>query len=644
MGQMEPLSKGRSFARWTTPTRPGDFEQPQARSERRLRSARPFPADDQTLRVLLIEDNPGDADWVEEHLSELGNCQVEITRAPRLEEGLRELISQAFDAVIVDLSLPDASPAQTLAHIRKTRESVAIVVLSGSEDDHMRREALRSGAQEFLTKGTSDGLNLGRCLLAAVDRHRGQSSQRQLQRWMAATPEAVIVADESGRVQFVNAAAMQLFGRSEPEFFAERLHFSLSEADSKELEIVRDGERRYGEVRVVPVEWHGLPALMATIRDNTERRKAEVQLAAVDRLVAIGTMAASVAHEINNPLAAMIVNLEIAANVAGAQPGLEELSQLIADTREAASRVRTIASDLRTLSCAKDERTEVVELSRVIETALRLASHETRRRASVTVNVAADLPAVQAHESRLGQVLTNLVVNAAQAMQESDLERNLIRIAGRRRDESSVEISVADNGAGMSEQILDRLFTPFFTSKPPSQGTGLGLSICKRIVDSYGGRLEVESHVGVGSTFRVVLPVAPQTLRRGVVARRRGRVLIADDEGTSTRALAEALRPAHDVVVALSAAEALKIIQERPDFDVVFYSVTLTQMSGTDFYEVLQCKQPKLLKRLVFLGEGSRASLPIDLLDRVPNQKLDKPLNLAEVASLIAQSIDSADS
>jgi C4-dicarboxylate-specific signal transduction histidine kinase len=270
-------------------------------------------------------------------------------------------------------------------------------------------------------------------------------------------------------------------------------------------------------MRVVPVEWHGLPALMATIRDNTERRKAEVQLAAVDRLVAIGTMAASVAHEINNPLAAMIVNLEIAANVAGAQPGLEELSQLIADTREAASRVRTIASDLRTLSCANDERTEVVELSRVIESALRLASHETRRRARVTVNVPADLPAVQAHESRLGQVLTNLVVNAAQAMQESDLEQNLLRIAGRRRDESSVEISVTDNGAGMSEQILDRLFTPFFTSKPPSQGTGLGLSICKRIVDSYGGRLEVESQVGVGSTFRVILPVAPQTPRRGVV-------------------------------------------------------------------------------------------------------------------------------
>lgn len=518
MGQLEQLFEGGSAARWTTPTRPEASAQPAARSERRLRSARPLSNDDQTLRVLLIEDNPGDADWVEEHLSELGTYQVEITRAPRLEEGLRELTSQAFDAVIVDLSLPDASPAQTLAHIRKTRESVAILVLSGSEDDQVRREALRSGAQEFLAKGTSAGPILGRCLLGAVERHRAQSSQRQLERWMAATPEAMIVADESGQVQFVNAAALRLFGRSEAELCGESLHFSLSEAAPTELEIFRDGERRYGEMRVVPVEWRGLPALMATIRDNTERRKAEVQLAAVDRLVAIGTMAASVAHEINNPLAAMIVNLEIAANVADAQPGMAELSQLIADTREAASRVRTIASDLRTLSCANEERTEIVDLSRVIESALRLASHETRHRARVFVSIDADLPAVHAHESRLGQVLTNLVVNAAQAMHEANLERNLIRISGQRRGESSVEISVTDNGAGMSEQILDRLFTPFFTSKPPSQGTGLGLSICRRIVDSYGGQLEVESQVGVGSTFRVVLSTAAQSRRSGLPA------------------------------------------------------------------------------------------------------------------------------
>jgi signal transduction histidine kinase len=508
MGLLEQLLEGGAAARGTSPARPADFVHVPARSERRLRSARPLPDDDQTLRVLLIEDNPGDADWVKEHLSELGNYQVEVTLAPRLEEGLRELTSQAFDAVIVDLSLPDASPTQTLAHIRKTRESVAIVVLSGSEDDLVRREALRSGAQEFLTKGTSAGPILGRCLLGAVERHRGQSSQRQLERWMAATPEAVIVADESGQVQFVNAAAMQLFGRSEANFFEETLNFSLNEATSTELEILRDGERRYAEMRVVPVEWRGLPGLMATIRDNTERRKAEVQLAAVDRLVAIGTMAASVAHEINNPLAAMIVNLEIAASVAGAYPGLEELSQLIADTREAAGRVRTIANDLRTLSCANEERTEAVNLARVIQSALRLASHETRQRARVFVSIDSDLPAVQAHESRLGQVLTNLVVNAAQAMQSCDLEQNLVRISARRRGESSVEISVTDNGAGMSKQILDRLFTPFFTSKPPSQGTGLGLSICKRIVDSYRGQLEVESQVGVGSTFRVILSTA----------------------------------------------------------------------------------------------------------------------------------------
>ena len=207
----------------------------------------------------------------------------------------------------------------------------------------------------------------------------------------------------------------------------------------------------------------------------------------------------------------MIMNLEIAASVARARPDLAELGQLIADTREAASRVRIIANDLRTLSCANEEPMEAVDLARVIESALRLASHETRHRAKVVVTLEADLPAVNAHESRLGQVLTNLVVNAAQAMQAANLEHNLVRIVGRRHGAAGVEISVADNGSGMSEQVLERLFTPFFTSKPPSQGTGLGLSICKRIVDSYGGQLEVESQVGIGSTFRVLLASAAPT-------------------------------------------------------------------------------------------------------------------------------------
>lgn len=510
MGQLEQLLELGSAARWATPAQSPERAPRSAHSERRLRSARPPSEDDRLLRVLLIEDNPGDADWTQEHLTDLGNYQVELTRAPRLEEGLRELASQAFDAVIVDLFLPDASPEQTLAHIRKTRESVAIIVLSGTDDEFTRREALRSGAQDFLSKGPSAGPMLARCLLGAVERHRAQSNQRQLQRWMAATPEAIIVTDESGQVHFANAAALELFGRTEAEFFAERLHFSLNEGTSTELEINRDGERRFGEMRVVRVEWRGGPALMATIRDNTERRKAEVQLAAVDRLVAIGTMAASVAHEINNPLAAMIVNLELAAGVASAHPGLEELRQLIADTREAASCVRTIANDLRTLSRASDGRAQSVELAQVVDSALRLASHETRHRARVTVELAPDLPAVRADGARLGQVLTNLVVNAAQAMTRPDLEHNQIHIVAKRRGDAQIEICITDNGAGMSDEVLDRLFTPFFTSKPPSQGTGLGLSICKRIVDSHGGQLEVESHVGVGSTFRVILPLGAQ--------------------------------------------------------------------------------------------------------------------------------------
>lgn len=601
----------------------------------RIRSARA-----ERLRVLLIEDNPGDAELVYERLLLEPHWDFELVSVPHLETGLARLRSEAFDAMIVDLSLPDATPAQTLAHIRETCDSVAVVVLSGSGDDFYRRGALSSGAQEFLVKGEPATLVLGRCVVAAVERQRGQTVQRQLERWISLTPDAVLIVDLKGRIEFVNRGAECLFGQSEAELVGQQLGLPLAENSTTEVEISCRGEQRYGELRVVPIDWYGRSAVLANIRDNTERRRAEAQLAATDRLVTVGTLSASIMHEINNPLAAMVVNLELAARAA-VQSGSDELRQLIADTREAAERVRAIAGDLRMLSRAAGPSRTWVNLERVIDSTLRLAQHETRNRARVEVEFSPATPELQASESQIGQILLNLVVNAAQAIGDSGPEQALIRIGCGCGPGGELMLSVFDSGPGMPAEVQARLFSPFFTTKPASQGTGLGLSICKRIVESYGGSISVESAVGKGTTFTVLLPAAPSGPPKLPSsyprATRRAKVLLVDDEVLIGQALARALRE-HDVTVSHSAERALELL-DGSDFDLVLCDVAMPEMLGTELFELVEAERPELASRFVFLSGGAFSGQAQAILDRVPNLKLTKPLNIGMILSLIDRAL-----
>jgi nitrogen-specific signal transduction histidine kinase/CheY-like chemotaxis protein len=408
---------------------------------------------------------------------------------------------------------------------------------------------------------------------------------------------------------------------------------------------LRGAEQRSAELSVVPVTWQGAPALAASLRDNTERRKAEAQLAAADRLASLGALVTSVAHDINNPLAAMIFNLELAAQAALAQPGLEELQQLIADAREAAGHVRAVVRDLRIFARASEDQDDIADVRRVVDTTLRMTNNQTRHRARLVVTLD-DVPEVRANESRLGQVLLNLVVNAAQAIPEGAAPDNCIGVSARRRDDW-VEIAVSDTGCGMTPALQNRLFTPFFTSKPADQGTGLGLSICQRIVESYGGKMEVESRVGVGSTFRVLLPMrtAPATLcpAPAVVVReghRRGRILVIDDDVMVGNAFARAMTSEHAVQVAYSAQDGLAILRTDSNFDVVLCDVMMPEMTGTELFERLEREMPELAKKVVFFTGGAFTPKTRELLARLPNRKLDKPIDVDVLSALIAELVD----
>jgi nitrogen-specific signal transduction histidine kinase/CheY-like chemotaxis protein len=383
-------------------------------------------------------------------------------------------------------------------------------------------------------------------------------------------------------------------------------------------------------------------------RDVTEQKKLQEQLELSDRLAALGTMAAGVAHEINNPLAVVLANAGFLAEDLGelGHPGeatrLESVSASIVDLRSAANRIERIVSDLRTFSqpALKTDPTKPTDLRRCIEWAVRTTAHEFRHRATVKTDIVG-APCARADEMRLGQVLINLLINAAHAISPGNADQNQVTVTARVDPSGRAAIEVRDTGEGIPSVVLRRIFEPFFTTKPGGQGTGLGLSICQGIIVAMGGEINVDSEPGKGTVFRIFLPMAspraPSTMAPvEETPSVRGRLLVIDDEEMILRALARILEE-HEVHCTASAREALCWIDAGQEFDLILSDLMMPTMTGMEFYETLLARHPQLAPRVVFVTGGAITPRANAFLQSVPNDRLAKPFDKASLRKLIRE-------
>ncbi|HEX8436522.1 sensor histidine kinase [Archangium sp.] len=231
-----------------------------------------------------------------------------------------------------------------------------------------------------------------------------------------------------------------------------------------------------------------------------------------ERLATIGQLAAGIGHEINNPLAFIVGNLDyvqqqlMGADGVASSEEHQEMLEALADARDGAERVHLIVRDLKVLSHPNDMERGPVDIVSSLRSATKVAAYELRDRARL-VEQWDELPPVHGHKGRLCQVFLNLLINAAHAIPAGQASRHEIRLSARASGDSRVIVEVSDTGCGIPPENLERLFSPFFTTKPVGMGTGLGLSVCHSIVTALGGDISVESQVGRGTTFRVSLPV-----------------------------------------------------------------------------------------------------------------------------------------
>jgi CheY-like chemotaxis protein len=318
---------------------------------------------------------------------------------------------------------------------------------------------------------------------------------------------------------------------------------------------------------------------------------------------------------------------------------------------QASMQARDLVRQILAFSRKQDIVKQPADLVDVTREALQMLRASIPRTVELVENFAA-VPPLLADAGQLHQVIINLVSNAAHAIGDH-IGRITVSIApaGLRPNEAgtAIGLTISDTGCGMDEATTHRIFEPFYTTKPVGEGTGLGLAICHGIVSALGGTLSVQSAVGIGTMFRVVLPVAKGegteahfTARAALRPALRGRVLIIDDEKDLTDVTSEGLSDLHDVQVTQDARQALEWISGGARFDLILCDMMMPLMTGMEFHTRLAALDPQQADRVVFMTGGAFTPRAREFLARLPNLRLEKPFDLGHILAMVSAHLESA--
>lgn len=414
---------------------------------------------------------------------------------------------------------------------------------------------------------------------------------------------------------------------------------------------------------------------------RAETERAKVSMAHAEKLAALGTLVAGVAHEVNNPLTSIMLLLDMfPTQLMAAADALEEVrvakeerrglspdevvrvgalahafgsrAEVLENFEEMRTSSRTIheiVKDLRVFAHADDAETpQVVHVPSLIEQTLRLVGSEIMSVAILERDYGTDIPDILVPHARITQVLTNVFVNTTHALREVARDPHRVRVT-LRADEDMVAISVSDTGPGVPASALERIFDPFYTTRRASLGTGLGLSISRNLMRRMGGDLLVESVFGEGATFIVLVPRSSEEelraarVRSRVVAipresQSRRSVLVLDTNAPMLRAYSRVLGQRFDLILASDSQEAIELLSSGSAADVVLAELGLSPFDGAHLHQWLAQHQPTLARRAVFIAAEPHAQRSRRELAALPNTILGKPMS----ADALVQAIEEA--
>ena len=487
------------------------------------------PTSSDLFRILLVEDNPGDARLIREMLSEGLSRPFTLDLVGSLSAGLEHVEENGIDVVILDLGLPDSRGIPTLEAFQSCRSKMPIVVLTGYDDDRAGLEAVKKGAQDYLLKGEVNPHSLTRSLRYAIERshllnllHAAESRLRTI---IEATADSILVLGQDGRVRYMNSAARTFFSPEADDLLNGAFEDPLRPGLTTELEVTQeDGQTIIGEMRVGNTDWGEESVFLISVHDITQRkrieeelkqhrdhleelvaertaqlRKVQEELLEKEKLANLGQVAAAVAHELRNPLG--VINNVAYFLKSTHRDADEKVKDYFGMLEEEVYNAQSILSSLLEYAHTAKPNVSETNLQDVVERVLH--TETIPETVSVHVGVAADAATAFVDGVQIQEALGNVVRNAWQSMEGGGLLTIKTDVNG-----ACVSLCVCDTGRGITAEALVKVFDPMYSTK--NRAIGLGLAVAKRLVEGNGGRIEVASEPGRGTVVTFRLPLFEQ--------------------------------------------------------------------------------------------------------------------------------------
>ncbi|HWP92839.1 MAG TPA: response regulator [Thermodesulfobacteriota bacterium] len=623
-------------------------------------------------RVLVVDDENLILKIISDILLKEG---YEVKTAFNCEKALQLLREYSFHVVLTDIRMPEKNGIDLLEDVRNFNPDIPVIIMTGYASLVTAVEAVRHGAFDYLTKPL-DYNKLKGIIKHAVEKYelvaenkrllrelkelnanlelKVRERNRDLENILSSTHESIITTDKDLVIRSGNPKTQEIFGE---DYIGRRLsdivsgiNFDsiipqiLSGSANTTIHELKHGDK-FLEISLSPLvdfETGEVFGAIVVSEDITEKKKLEAQLIQSTKMSAVGQLAAGIAHEFNNILTGIIGYTSFAMSRAS----VEQIKRDLKIVEKASSRAVEIVNKLLSFSRQKEEKFQLASLDEVIEDTLALIEHTFQSDKIKILRHYGKIPPIRMNVGEIQQIILNMAINSKHAMPEGGVIAISTELKG-----DYVKIDFSDTGIGIPKENLPRIFEPFFTTKGKDSlktGTGLGLSVVYAIIERHGGRIELNSEVGKGTTFTIWLPniqrlsnVSSTTSdkkedgNKVLQTKRKGSILIADDEEFVCDIIAESLSSlGHNIVVAKDGETAMDLLNKN-HFDIIFLNLGMPGKDGLDM--ITEMKLIDTSSAVVVISGRAEENISEEVLAKGASSFISKPFTVHQIQNTVAR-------
>jgi PAS domain S-box-containing protein len=621
-------------------------------------------------KILVVEDDAITAMDIKSRLEKLH--YIVVATASSGEEALACVEKLQPNLIVMDIVLKGDRDGIESAEAISESYGIPIIFLTAYRDDDSKfNRAKLMIPYGYITK-PFETRDLHVAIQLALVRKEMEDKlalkEKRYQLLMNNASCGLFIFDGAGIISDINKQGEAIFGRDKRHIINNdfREYLPASEREYATLQIEKlsiekhvgpnnghilqpSGAIRDVEFSSVCVETQSDTLYLSVIDDITEKHQILERSLLAHKMSTIGALTLGIIHEINNPLIWLLSNLQFIKEKIKTFPAqdikshqlMASFSQYTDESISGAQKIAQIIHDLKGFSYVEDKNIIPVDITDALNSAIHIVEHEIKQTMKLKKEFCGDMPLLLVSTNRLQQVFMNLIVNAAQSFINPKSPKNLL-IIRTTLEKNSLRIDFTDNGSGIKPENMEKLFIPFFTTKPKGIGVGLGLSISYSIIIAMGGEISVQSIVNKGTTFSVTLPLSMKAsidpdIKILAKPKTQLKILIVDDLPNILNTLRRLLEEEQIVTVALGGRAALKILEDRGmSFDLVITDINMPDVNGIDLFRYIKKNHPKLASQIIFLT-GSISSEKInDFLGSIKNPHLEKPFTPQELTAAIA--------